>query len=79
MALAGMVKLVVKLPVASVLVVPTLVSSKLMVTLELAAKPLPLTVPVSPTRPEVGVMLTFCPVVKVAVAKLPLASWALIV
>jgi hypothetical protein len=47
-----------------------------MVILELALKPEPLTVTWVPTRPKAGVMLIFCPVVKVAVAFLAAASWA---
>ncbi len=79
MALAGTIKVApVKVPLALVVAVPTLVPSKVMVTLELALKPEPFTVTVSPTPPEVGVM--FMPdMVKVAVAKLPALSWALMV
>ena len=74
MALAGTIKVAAKLPVASVAAaVPTLVPSKVIVALELVAKPLPLTVTVSPTRPEVGVM-DMPDMVKVAVSKLPALS-----
>src|SRR3972149_3849287 len=77
---AGTVKVAVKLPVALVVtnagLVVTVTSSNLMVTFELGVKPLPLTLTVAPTRPEVGVMVIFCTVVKVAVAFLAAASWA---
>ena len=69
----------VKVPVGPVVAEPTLVSLSVMVTPEPPVKPVPLTATWSPTKPEVGVMVILSPMVKVAVATLPLASWALTV
>ena len=74
-ALAGIVKTApLKVPLEVVIAVPTFVLSKWIITLELAAKPLPLTVTVSPTRPEAGVTFIFSRVTKFVVAKLPALS-----
>ncbi|MBA7470903.1 hypothetical protein ES707_06191 [subsurface metagenome] len=80
---AGTVKVAVKLPKLPVVTdagsVVTVAPSKVMVTLELAANPLPLTVTVSPTPPSVGSIAILDKVVKVAVASLPVASSAFMV
>ena len=79
-ALAGILKLAVKLPSVSVETADGLVVAGrplyLMVTGLLELNPLPVIVTAVPEAPLAGVTVIFCPMVKGDVAELLLASWA---